>query len=253
MHKDQKTSKNLNYYLVKIQKPLVLSLFLIMVVAFVYSLVYMTPFYGIYEMEGKPIEKEYLEHYGVVFSVFENDPAYQKALQYNLLGTKVIGLNTSFFIDFTHSDLQSFNHWMFNMGFIGICISLLLFVYFSQKRKRYYITNFISFLIVLCFDFYVGISLLIKTINCQQIVSNARFDIINIAQTLRLNNDTTSIPEKVTEYFSAASTNWIFILGYVIAAIIIILSICGVLFLASKFNYQRKQKEIDTSEVVINE
>lgn len=252
MHKDQKTSKNLNYYLVKIQKPLVLSLFAIMVIAFVYALIYMTPFFDIYQLETY-IKKADAEFYGVDFSIFENNEIYKSALQYNLSGTKVVGINTGFFIEFTRKDLQSFNHWMFNTGFIGICVSLLLFVYFSQKRKRYYITNFVSFLAVLGFDFYVGFSLLLKTINCQNVVAGARFDILNIAMTLSLNNDTSSIPEVVGNHFSAASLNWVFVIGYIIAIAIILLSLIGLVFLALKFVHQLKEKEIDTSEVVINE
>ena len=72
MHKDQKTSKNLNYYLVKIQKPLVLSLFAIMVIAFVYALIYMTPFFDIYQLETY-IKKADAVFYGVDFSIFENN------------------------------------------------------------------------------------------------------------------------------------------------------------------------------------
>ena len=48
MHKDQNTSKNLNYYLVKCQKPVVFALFFVMILAFVYSLIFMSPFYDVY-------------------------------------------------------------------------------------------------------------------------------------------------------------------------------------------------------------
>ena len=252
MHKDQKTSKNLNYYLVKIQKPLVLALFFVMIATFGYALLYMTPFYDIYVLD-QYIPKANAEHYGIDISIFENNEFYKAALKYNMSGTKVVGINGGFFTEFTKTNLQTFNHWIFKVGFIGVCVSLLLFVYFSQKRKRYFITNFVSFLVVLGFDFYVGISLITKTMECQEVVSNARFDIINVMQTLSLNNDTSSIPEVAGNYFSVESVNWIFVLGYVIAGVIIALSIISLIFLTIKFIYQLKQKAVDTSEVVINE
>ena len=70
MHKDQKTSKNLNYYLVKIQKPLVLALFFVMIATFGYALLYMTPFYDIYVLD-QYIPKANAEHYGIDISIFE--------------------------------------------------------------------------------------------------------------------------------------------------------------------------------------
>ena len=52
MHKVQNTSKNLNHYLVKFQKPLVFALFFVMILFFTYSLIFMSPFYDVYILNG---------------------------------------------------------------------------------------------------------------------------------------------------------------------------------------------------------
>ena len=70
MHKDQNTSKNLNYYLVKCQKPVVFALFFVMILAFVYSLIFMSPFYDIYILNGR-LSFTNADFYGIDYSMFD--------------------------------------------------------------------------------------------------------------------------------------------------------------------------------------
>lgn len=243
MHKDQNTSKNLNYYLVKFQKPVVFALFFVMILAFVYSLIFMSPFYDIYILNGR-LSFTNADFYGIDYSMFDR---VKDVDAFSWRNGKPFGLNMEYFVSFTRNELQVFNQWIFNTSFIGILISLLLFVYFSQKRKRYYLTNFISFLIVLAFDFYLGFSLLVKTSEAQLITGQARYDIINASQSV-INLDDTLVT-----YYSAETFNWIFTVGYVLAGVIICVALIGLVLLVLKFISQRKEKAIDTSEVVIHE
>ena len=243
MHKDQNTSKNLNYYLVKFQKPVVFALFFVMILAFVYSLIFMSPFYDIYILNGR-LSFTNADFYGIDYSMFDR---VKDVDAFSWRNGKPFGLNMEYFVSFTRNELQVFNQWIFNTSFIGILISLLLFVYFSQKRKRYYLTNFISFLIVLAFDFYLGFSLLVKTSEAQLITGQARYDIINASQSV-INLDDTLVT-----YYSAETFNWIFTVGYALAGVIICVALIGLVLLVLKFISQRKEKAIDTSEVVIHE
>lgn len=243
MHKDQNTSKNLNYYLVKFQKPIVFALFFVMILAFVYSLIFMSPFYDIYILNGR-LSFTNADFYGIDYSMFDR---VKDVDAFSWRNGKPFGLNMEYFVSFTRNELQVFNQWIFNTSFIGILISLLLFVYFSQKRKRYYLTNFISFLIVLAFDFYLGFSLLVKTSEAQLITGQARYDIINASQSV-INLDDTLV-----SYYSAETFNWIFTVGYALAGVIICVALIGLVLLVLKFISQRKEKAIDTSEVVIHE
>ncbi|MBQ4060917.1 MAG: hypothetical protein IJD46_02700 [Bacilli bacterium] len=243
MHKDQNTSKNLNYYLVKFQKPVVFALFFVMILAFVYSLIFMSPFYDIYILNGR-LSFTNADFYGIDYSMFDQ---VKDVNAFSWRNGKPFGLNMEYFVSFTRNELQAFNQWIFNTSFIGILISLLLFVYFSQKRKRYYLTNFISFLIVLAFDFYLGFSLLLKTGEAQLITGQARYDIINASQSV------INLDETLVNYYSAETFNWIFTVGYILAGVIIGIAVIGLVLLVLKFISQRKEKAIDTSEVVIHE
>ena len=50
MHKVQK-KLDLNNLLIKLQKPIVLFMFFAIVAVFAYSLIYMTPFFGLYKAQ----------------------------------------------------------------------------------------------------------------------------------------------------------------------------------------------------------
>ena len=243
MHKVQNTSKNLNHYLVKFQKPLVFALFFVMILLFAYSLIFMSPFYDVYILNGR-LSLTNANKFGIDYSMYDQ---VTNVDAFSWRNGKVFGLNMEYFVSFTRNELQVFNRWLFNIGFIGILVSLLLFVYFSQKRKRYYVTNFVSFLAVLAFDFYAGFSLLLKTKEAETIAASARFDIINAAQSV-INLDDTLVT-----YYSMDTFKWIFDLGYLLAAVVILIAILGVVLLVLKFISQTKEKAIDTSEVIIHE
>jgi predicted membrane protein len=203
----------------------------------------MSPFYDIYILNGR-LSFTNADFYGIDYSMFDQ---VRDVNAFSWRNGKPFGLNMEYFVSFTRNELQVFNQWIFNTSFIGILISLLLFVYFSQKRKRYYLTNFISFLIVLAFDFYLGFSLLFKTGEAQLITGQARYDIINASQSV------INLDETLVNYYSAETFNWIFTVGYILAGVIIGVAVIGLVLLVLKFISQRKEKAVDTSEVVIHE
>lgn len=240
---DKVQKKNLNDILVKLQKPVVLLLFFAMVLVFVYSLVYMTSFYKLSLLERANISDEDMVTLGLTYDMFPSEAWFLKEDSGAKLGIKM-GYYTKPFAD--AGELQAFNHWVFNVGVIGLVISLLMFVYFSQKRKRYYVTNFVTYGLVFGFDLYVGFSILSNMIEQKLTIANLNYNIINMYYAV---NATTGD----AKVYSAATFDWVFIVGNVIAIVLFVAVLLGMGLVIAKAIYQIKNKSIDVSEVKINE
>ena len=240
MHKVQK-KLDFNNLLIKLQKPIVLFMFFAIVAVFVYSLIYMTPFFGLYKADTTLLNK-YLTQYGLEYDMFDK-------AAHVLRNDRVIGIDIKYFTIFVREEgyMQNFNRWMFSFSFIGILVTCLLFVYFSQKRKRYYITNFVSFGIVAGFDFYVAFSMIANLAFWKKYVAGLNYTAINAYQS------SMNLDETLVNYYSPATFDWVFMVGYIVAAVLIIAAVSGIALAVAKFIYQLKHEAIDTSEVKINE
>jgi hypothetical protein len=252
MQKNQtKQKKDLNEIMVKIQKPLVITMFIMAVLLIVYAFIFFTPFYDMYIMDS-PLKTSAVKHFG--FSLYNNDGSllFDEAA-YAYRNEKIFGLDLAYFTKFTH-DIQALNHLLFRMGIATMLVSLLLFIYRAQLRKRYYVTNFVSGGIVIGFDIFAGIFLIANLVKWQGIVASQRYDIINAGKTYNeLAYDSTAETWEIKEYFSKASTEWVFNLGYILCALLITIALCALAFYVVKFIYQKKHKAIDISGVKINE
>ena len=240
MHKVQK-KLDFNNLLIKFQKPIVLFMFFAIVAVFAYSLIYMTPFFGLYKADTTLLNK-YLTQYGLEYDMFDK-------AAHVLRNDRVIGIDIKYFTIFVREEgyMQNFNRWMFSFSFIGILVTCLLFVYFSQKRKRYYITNFVSFGIVAGFDFYVAFSMIANLAFWKKYVAGLNYTAINAYQS------SMNLDETLVNYYSPATFDWVFMVGYIVAAVLIIAAVSGIALAVVKFIYQLKHEAIDTSEVKINE
>ena len=240
MHKVQK-KLDFNNLLIKLQKPIVLFMFFAIVAVFVYSLIYMTPFFGLYKADTTLLNK-YLTQYGLEYDMFDK-------AAHVLRNDRVIGIDIKYFTIFVREEgyMQNFNRWMFSFSFIGILVTCLLFVYFSQKRKRYYITNFVSFGIVAGFDFYVAFSMIANLAFWKKYVAGLNYTAINAYQS------SMNLDETLVNYYSPATFDWVFMVGYIVSAVLIIAAVSGIALAVAKFIYQLKHEAIDTSEVKINE
>ncbi len=245
MKKSPNTNKNLIY---KLQKPIIFALFFSMVFLFVYSLIFFTPFYDFYILDAT-FSKSNATNYGVW------SDAYVKAA-YAYKNEKIYGLDMHYFVSFARNlngyggELQVFNHFLFNFGLIGIVVTAISFLFYSQKRKIYYPTNFI-FLAISCLfglgtSFY-GISRLAAWSN--YIKNNVNFSVINAYENYLNDID----PASQIEYYSYNGVKWIFIFGYIVFVVISIISICGIVYGVLRFVYQKKNPPMDLSEVKIDE
>lgn len=243
MQKDQKAiqNKDLNYYVTKIQKPLLITVFVLAILFFVYSLIFMTPFYEIYLYHNGIFTKSNLAKFGINYKDYAEEC-------WIIRNGNFAGLNMANFSSFTNGEnMQAFNHWMFNFGFIGIVVSCLLFISRSTKRKTYYLFNYIINAIVSCFGLYVGLSLLIQLTNWQAVTNNVDFYILNAYY-----SSSNSLTE-VANYYSPSTFSWVFTSGYILSVIIIIANVSLLGFTGSKFAHSLKHKPIDVSGVKIYE
>ena len=224
----------------KFEKPIIFTLFFLAISLFVFSLIFMTPFYGLYIVDG-PFLKGSMETFNLSVD------SYPVAYQY-LKNTTVLGLNMGAFTSFTRNELQSTNHLMFYLGFAGILIGAAMFVFFSQKRKIYYLSNYITVGLSSIYNIVCGIivfSHLSTWIN--YINTRVDFNTINAYQS-SLNNKT-----EIIEYFKASDYTYIFVIGFIICALLVIAGLIGIGFIVTRILYQKKHKGLDLSEVKIND
>lgn len=246
---DKVQKRNINDILVKLQKPAVLLLLFAIVFVLAYSLVFMTSFYKLSLLSGDAsLLATDMEKVGLTFEMFPEAAHATKASVLNPGVLVKVGLKMSYFttIFSKNGGLQLFNHWIFNTSIIGLCITLLLFVYFAQKRKRYYVTNFVTYGLVFGFDLYVGFSMLTKLAKLKAEVASVDYNVINAYY---ISKATVGEPK----LYDASNFDWVFVAGNIVAIILLVAVVLGLALVIAKAMYQIKNKPIDISEVKINE
>ncbi len=217
------------------QKGIIIALFAISIILFLYSLLFMTPFYDMYLINDTAvIRKAELSQYGIDLETYKQ--LYPNAISYStIFGQQVVsGVNAGYFS--VNATLQAFNKTLFAIAFFGIVGSLILFIYRSQLRKRYYITNFISIGIVIAFDLFASIFTLVNIFSFMKTFSSdINYEILNVYQTMTYNPNDAGV---ITSYFSFDTFSWVFILGIVLCAICILIAVYGIVFLVKKYGYQ---------------
>lgn len=233
----------------KLQKPIIFALFSLVILLFVYSLIFFTPFYDFYIADGY-FSKSNMALYGGLSLSDYPDEALRK------VNNVAMGLNMSYFTNFTKkgNGLQEFDHLLFLLGFIGILISLVVFLFNGQKRKRYYLSNYITVCASGAYSIGVGVYTFISLLSYQNYTkNNIDYKTINAfmsASKLLKDSDGNAY---VKEFYSASSFNYMFIIGYVICVAMVLLGIIGICYAVYKAMYQKKNPGLDLSGVNIDE
>jgi len=243
------TSKKLGKSLSPAQKIIVFGVLITAILFFVYSFIFMTPFSDIYQIDGQFLFRSMIKFN--LNPIPGLDPKGNiSAYIYKLDGSgDIIGMNMAWFTYFSKHDLQTFNHWIFALGFFGLIAALIPFIYASQKRKIYYKTNLIVNPVVGTFNLYIGIHFLVQLIISQKLVWSQNYQIINAYKTYLEDTSATSIKT----YFSQSDSNAVFIIGYIIAFALIVFAIGMILLTYAKYQYQKRQPQVDLSKVNIHE
>lgn len=228
--------------LCKLQRPLMIGLLIVAIALLIYSFIFMTPFYDMYILDGRFL-KANLENWGIDYTTLP-----EESYLYKGDTDRVIGISITYFTNFTREGgMQKFNHALFTLGIIGILLVGVLFIYRSQLRKRYYVTNFVVIGVVCAFFLGTSIYMLIELLNWFTYMQGVNYEIINYYYC-----DMYLLTE-YTEVFSASTSTWVFIVGFVLIGIIILSVILTIVFTVIKARTQKLAGKIDTSGVVINE
>lgn len=219
------------------------------ILVLLYSFILMTPFSDLYQIDGHFSFQSIASFTQINLQEIINK--YPDAIYVSPITGQKYGIDLAYFTSFTRAEMQVFNHWLFTFGFFGIIASLIPLVYFSQKRKIYYKTNLIVIPVTAGFNLYIGIHMLIQLItNHVSVLSMADgYQIINAYQTHIDDPFATTI----VEHYHTTDANPIFIIGYVIAAVVILFAISACLLTLVKYKHQKSQKQVDLSKVVIHE
>lgn len=248
MEKEISHHKDIRKIMQKLQKPIIFTLFFLTIALFAYSLIFMTPFYQLYKIDGQFLNAG-LKNYGLVIGDYADEALYKR-------NSTVLGLNMAYFTNFTRQagGLQDFNHLLFSLGFFGIIIGLCLFLFNGQKRKIYYLSNYITIGASSAYSIGVGSYVLFTLIGWQQyMATNVDYKTINAFKSYQdLVTDSSGNP-LVKEYFKTSSFNYMFIIGYIISALMIIAGICAICYIVYKIMDQKKHPGLDLSGVNIDE
>lgn len=238
--------------LTKAQKVIIIGALVSAILVFVYSFAFMTPFADLYRVDC-PFLFQKLLHFGITEQQLEGLNLPDAAYYYSPFSEipMRVGLNLAYFTSFTRNELQVTNHWLFNFGFFGLLVSLIPFVYFSQKRKVYYKSNFIVIPAVAAFNMYIGVHMFIQLVsNHMMVLSKGNtYWLVNAYQTYLNDNAAT----EVVEYFHTSDGNVMFVIGYLIALAVMVFAILGCVIAFLKYRYQKKTPPVDLSQVHINE
>ncbi len=246
MKKSPNTNKNLIF---KLQKPIIFTIFFSMIFLFVYSLIFFTPFYDLYI-----IDAAFSIRNATTYGVW-SETAYATGA-YLYRNERLYGLNMQYFVSFTKAvngsggELQTFNHFLFNFGLIGIVLSAISFLFYSQKRKVYYPTNFVFLGLSSLFGLGTSIYGIMSLANWSSYLkTNVNYTVINAFLNFRDGVDASAMKE----YFSYNTFSWVFVVGYIVMVLIALVSVAGIIYGVLRFIYQKKNPCMDLSEVNIDE
>ncbi len=228
MLEEKKPSKLVNI-ITNLQKVFVFAFFFSFILLFIYCLGFFTPYYDIVSNNGdfkfnlaafrgvdvEAIRQTYCPENPV-------DPVTCDGLfTLNASQTAAGNISMKYFTKFASQDVQVLNHMLFWFSIIGILISLLLFVYRAQIRKRYYITNYIVTGICSVYSLVTCIFLFIQFNKYEAVLNNVRFDLINAYYTQQKLGEDPGFINK----FSKNSISYIYTIGRIILVLMLIAAV----------------------------
>lgn len=227
MLEEKKSNKILNVY-ANLQKVFVFCFFFSFILLFIYCLGFFTPYYDISTYNGL-LPKTYAERLGIDFNSFKE--LYPDAIKSN-------SINGKYFTEFTN-DVQNLNNMLFYFSIFGIIISLLLFIFRSHIRKRYYITNHIVTGLCSIYSLVTCIFLFIQLGKYENALNNVNYKIINAFYT----NLQNAKANEIINHFSKSSMDFIYVIGRIVLVVILISTILLVLNdIAKIIVYKNKDK-----------
>lgn len=134
---------------------------------------------------------------------------------------------------------QSFNNFLFIMGIVFICVVVTLYITSSNKRRNYYITNYISIIAVAAFAIVFAIVAIILLSNCLNLFVN---EIDWETYLAKYNYRYVEGRPRRYPYYSDDKT--MFILGYILFFVVLANGVALILNLIWKIKLMRGEKEL---------
>ena len=143
-----------------------------------------------------------------------------------------------------YSDIQGFNDILMYFGIVMILLAVLLYIASCNRRRNYYITNYVA--TGVCAGGNIVLSIVAIALNS---VWLGKFKNVDFASWLQYNADGAAedvaaglgVPEGYSHF--SDSTLW-FALGYVVYAIVIIASVLLILNLVWKIKLMQGEKKL---------
>ncbi|MDE6597095.1 MAG: hypothetical protein K2K60_00470 [Clostridia bacterium] len=171
------------------------------------------------------------------------------SIVYALIFCSGIMMQVSLVLEFDNSDLgatelynasQSFSDLFLILGVILIVATVLLYITACQKRRKYYVTNYVAIGIVLAYQLVYIILLIINVVNI-----NSAYNNLDMAQCELYYNT-----EANATYGKWSSSTWMISLGYAYAAILFVNMAALVLNLVWKIKLMKGEKKLLESGLV---
>ena len=140
-----------------------------------------------------------------------------------------------------YNKAQSLNNLIFTLGIVFVCIVATLYITATNKRRNYYITNYISIGLVVCFALVFAIIAFVLLTNCMNLFLN---DIDWEAYRYRYDYnyvEGSGIPRQYPYYSKSTA---MFAIGYVLFAIVIVAAVVWVLNLVWKIKLMQGEKAL---------
>lgn len=223
---EEKKSVKIAKRISSFQKIFVIAFLLSFVLLFIYCLGFATPFYDVTFVNGQ-------------IGTSNLDPAIVSSIvnKYCTDATDLtcggvfddpnhIIINLNGFVAFASEDIQLLNNMLFYFSIGGILISLLLYVYRAQIRKRYYITNYIVaglcsvYSLVTCSIFFALFGVY------EAELYDVNYELINAAHKILIRKESN---------FSKATFDYIYTLGRVVLVIMLVATVALILLHVMKF------------------
>jgi hypothetical protein len=210
----------------KVQKYLMLATLIISALTVVYALIFFSGSLSDIYINMEPTEVKY----GTIFNP----------------QTTTFDINATHFYEVA----QAFNSAMFIISVVFVCVTVTLYITSCNKRRNYYITNYISTIAVALFAVVFaiyGIVMLSYCLNifCNEINWTQYLAKYNFDQTNAANNyvyDPTGSTPRQFPYYSDSKA--LFVIGYVLFFIVLIAGVALVLNLIWKIKLMQGEKQL---------
>ena len=134
---------------------------------------------------------------------------------------------------------QSVSSLLLILGIVMILCVVLNYISATNRRRKYYITNYITIGVVVAYALALAIVIIVCILKCQAAISEAKLDLMQLVY------DGTYFNDK----FNANNT-WTFPVGYALSGLLVLMAVGYILNLVWKIKLMQGEKKLLESGIV---